>query len=91
VSFLLLFSPYTRLCLIVCFERTGTLLFEIVTGGVDLMVRALSRQGQKLPLFQVSTQLGGPDPEKSQLSINSPVLDFQEPAVSQTLGAVMLR
>jgi hypothetical protein len=58
------------------------------------MVRALSRQGQKLPLFQVSqvsTQLGGPDPEKSQLSIKSPVLDFQEPAVSQTLGAVILR
>jgi hypothetical protein len=66
---ILLFSPLlipasARLC----FE-SDTLLFEVVTGGVDLMVRGLSRQGQKLPLFR--RKLGGPDPEKSQLGIST--------------------
>ena len=81
------FSPYTRLCLFVF--RRDALLFGILTGRVYLMVRGLSRQGEKLPLFLKAGC--GPNPEKS--SQHQLACDFQEPAaVSQaTLEPAILR
>jgi hypothetical protein len=57
---ILLFSPLlipasARLC----FE-SDTLLFEVVTGGVDLMVRGLSRQGPKVTALSTQARRTGP-------------------------------
>jgi hypothetical protein len=59
----------------VCFEGTDTLLFGILTGRVNLMVCGLSRQGQKLPLFESRQRTGA---RKSQVGIGSPVT-FRNP------------